>query len=81
MLHDWVGLRPGRTRLRLEADALAGLEGYPAATAAAGAGRGPGASSLPVIHNYGHGGAGLTLAWGCAGDVVRLLAQRLPSRE
>lgn len=28
-----------------------------------------------LVHNYGHGGAGITLSWGCAADVVRLLAQ------
>jgi D-amino-acid oxidase len=26
-----------------------------------------------VVHNYGHGGAGVTLCWGCAEDVTRIL--------
>lgn len=46
-----VGLRPGRTEVRLEREQL---------------GRGA------VIHNYGHGGAGVTLSWGCALEVLAL---------
>ena len=46
-----VGLRPGRPRIRLEAEV-----------------RGEGL----VIHDYGHGGAGMTLAWGCADEVLAL---------
>jgi D-amino-acid oxidase len=30
-----------------------------------------------VIHNYGHGGSGFTLSWGCARQVLEL-ADRLP---
>jgi hypothetical protein len=33
--------------------------------------------ATPVVYNYGHGGAGLTLAWGTAGDAVQLVKQAL----
>ncbi|XP_050400433.2 D-aspartate oxidase isoform X2 [Patella vulgata] len=53
--YSWVGLRPCRSRVRLE------LEPPSAHT------------KCRVIHNYGHGGAGVTLHWGCAQTVVDLL--------
>ncbi len=49
-----VGLRPGRTGVRLELEHLA--------------------SGTPVVHCYGHGGAGVTLSIGCA-EEVRTLAR------
>ncbi len=30
-------------------------------------------SGARVVHNYGHGGAGITLSWGCAREVVALV--------
>jgi len=32
-------------------------------------------TDVPVIHNYGHGGAGWSLHWGCATDVLELIEQ------
>lgn len=53
VLEHKVGLRPGRTEVRLE------IEQLPDGPA--------------VIHNYGHGGGGFTLSWGCAEDVLGLV--------
>jgi D-amino-acid oxidase len=59
-----VGLRPFRPQVRLEAE--------PPGPARAGHGPGP-----AVVHNYGHGGAGVTLSWGCATEAAALAARAL----
>lgn len=86
-----VGLRPGRVRLRLETEVLdqADLQAAAEAAGAAAAsgelaegeapqqGRGKLSDGLKVVHCYGHGGSGLTLAWGTAGDAVQLAVEAL----
>ena len=52
VLREEVGLRPGRSAVRLQREDRAGGT---------------------IIHNYGHGGAGYTVSWGCAADVAAIV--------
>ena len=54
-----VGFRPARPQVRLEAEDAVAADG--------------GTARL-LVHNYGHGGAGVTLSWGCARAVAGLVA-------
>src|SRR5215469_6653194 len=33
-----------------------------------------------LIHNYGHSGAGITLSWGCAAEVVEMVSKAMSTR-
>jgi len=56
VVETWVGLRPGRTAVRVEADSSFGV---------------------PVVHNYGHGGSGWTISWGCALEAAGIVRSSL----
>ncbi|KAL3153224.1 hypothetical protein ABBQ38_011974 [Trebouxia sp. C0009 RCD-2024] len=64
-VRDWVGLRPYREPVRLQLD-------HHEVELPNGASK-----QLAVVHNYGHGGSGVTLHWGCAADVVGLVQQHM----
>ncbi|XP_061551787.1 D-aspartate oxidase [Phycodurus eques] len=61
VLGEWVGLRPGRRNPRVESEAT----------------RLGGGHGAHVVHNYGHGGWGVSLAWGTAVDAARLVRRCL----
>jgi D-amino-acid oxidase len=54
-----VGFRPARPQVRLEAEDAVAADG---------------SSARLLVHNYGYGGAGVTLSWGCARAVASLVA-------
>ncbi|CAG9764257.1 unnamed protein product [Ceutorhynchus assimilis] len=56
-ISEVVGLRPSRYRVRLEDEYIETNSG----------------KILGIVHNYGHGGAGITLAIGCAKDASNLV--------
>jgi len=66
ILSTAVGIRPyrkgGGFDVRLE------LEMVKTAAGATG-----GVKHIRIVHNYGHGGEGVTFHWGCASEVVSLL--------
>ena len=51
VLDHRVGLRPARSRVRLESEQV---------------------DDRTIVHNYGHGGSGVTLSWGCAEDAAAI---------
>jgi len=58
LICEWVGLRPGRTQLRVEREDKT-VKGR----------------KMTILHNYGHGGSGLTLFYGCALKIADLLGK------
>ncbi len=63
ILETWTGLRPERKEGVMLGRAL---------------GDGVSSSDVPVLTNYGHGGSGVTLAWGCAEEIVELVSTVAP---
>lgn len=65
VVREAVGLRPYRSSVRVESELLTDANGLP----------------LKVIHNYGHGGYGVTTSPGTAAYAVQLLHELLSQRR
>ena len=56
VMSTWVGLRPGRSKIRLTCDTMSD-------------------SSVTIIHCYGHGSKGISLHWGCALEIEKMVSK------
>uniref|UniRef100_A0A914XYJ3 FAD dependent oxidoreductase domain-containing protein n=1 Tax=Panagrolaimus superbus TaxID=310955 RepID=A0A914XYJ3_9BILA len=61
VLAEWSGLRPDRASIRMEKSLKKDKNG----------------KNFLLIHNYGHGGNGFTVGWGCALEVVEFIQEFL----
>uniref|UniRef100_A0A0N5BMN5 DAO domain-containing protein n=1 Tax=Strongyloides papillosus TaxID=174720 RepID=A0A0N5BMN5_STREA len=64
IISEWCHVRPGRKNLRLESEIRQLDNG----------------KNYLLINNYGHGGNGFTLHWGCAMKVVEFIENKLKSK-
>uniref|UniRef100_A0A0R3RYP0 DAO domain-containing protein n=1 Tax=Elaeophora elaphi TaxID=1147741 RepID=A0A0R3RYP0_9BILA len=72
VLSEWSGLRPGRRGgIRLEMMTIR----FPTPKSKETSNE----KVIKVVHNYGHGGHGLTLGWGCAETVADLIVGKSSS--
>jgi D-amino-acid oxidase len=67
VLAERVGLRPVRPTVRLEPEEFPPAAGGPAGRV--------------LWHNYGHGGAGVTLSWGCARELTEAVLAGRPAAQ
>ena len=96
-VEDWAGLRPLRSPVRLEARWVGASEsrerekeedgkksGEKSSLGPRAPAGGPASSTraaVLVVSNYGHGGSGFTLHWGCAGDAAALVLEGLKGQN
>ena len=68
---EWVGLRPQRQPIRVETEIIRNSDTNHMK------------SELKVVHNYGHGGHGITYSWGTAKEATKLVEEmlRINSKE
>ena len=60
VMSTWVGLRPGRSKIRLDYDKSF--------------------QDMTVIHCYGHGSKGISLHWGCAVEIEKMVSAILQEK-